>query len=387
MDTTPDSSDSKRGEPSWESLKACKRTGLFCRKYVTPNLVLPQHELGRWESAIPAGVKLVYRHSADEAYSAPYLGKGKVNDGTLGGVAFSTWCAAMADKKLGPSPNGPRHISGPQTTSVMVEDVRTGEKFFVKVKAFDYATIETLIADGGPLEWVYYSHSQRADVSPFFAAAAATEATPEPRVFKRPPQSRDEGEDGSWKRQATDVVIASHWYPVAYDGTVDMKDYVLNNTLKRTVWQTIYGAVGQARCIMCEEYEIQFCRAERDLSHVFARGCGGRNDKTYNYLYLCSSCNLSCATRTIFDQLARSGRLHRVVVIAEVLLKLYCRSEPVNYQFLGRCDFVRRVYGDGMRIAGGICDQAVFDLLNEADMVDPLPPVMLNPLLRAVNGL
>lgn len=176
------------------------------------------------------------------------------------------------------------------------------------------------------------------------------------------------------------------WYPVAYDGTESMKKFKMKDDAARTVWETFYGVSGYALCIVCQVMPLDLSRAETQLAHVVSRSCGGRNDKTYNYIYCCGSCNNSAnKAKNLYDQLALSGKLSRALVVTDALLALYCKSEPaVTFQFRGRVDFVQRVYGEVGRVRGGVNESRVFEYLATLDDRFPLSDAMLHPFHRSL---
>lgn len=79
-------------------------------------------------------------------------------------------------------------------------------------------------------------------------------------------------------------------------------------------------------------------------------------------------------------------RLDRVLLFAELLMKIYFETEVIDFTFKGREDFVRQVYGDvELDHYGGIESRKVFELLRLYDQVCPLDEEKRNPFRTAVS--
>ena len=176
--------------------------------------------------------------------------------------------------------------------------------------------------------------------------------------------------------------------PVAYNGTKECKTTDFPACSERSVWDNMYGDDHEGICIICDATKIVLSKRDRtQLCHVNPRCKLGRNDVAYNYIFACTSCNNnSNRNLNLFDQMLCNNRSCNLGILVKILMRMYFSMYAnLDYEFSGRVDFVRKVYGEvSQGHESGISYQRVFKVLEKLDQFCPLEEHMRNPIKYAI---
>lgn len=188
----------------------------------------------RWRTVIPVDSKIVYLDDVEGDNYCTYVGNAHVVDHqTRVKCSLSEWCkhAHLVRSKRTSSlscdgtvvvEGKPPSISAPQACSVVLCDLKSGEKVAVRLKVFDYIYLEDFIMgfeESHSSVWGLV-YAEDADFDDYTGDFVAHDCGTSPQIQKSPNGSISGDDDNVWQGLDADAI----WHKMCLENTDDDND-------------------------------------------------------------------------------------------------------------------------------------------------------------------